>query len=411
MRNRWLQIAHTSGAGLASAAASAASLAISARALGADGRGELAAASTWALLFASFGSLSLGSTALHLGAGRKRQEWLPEVAGSLLLLLAAFSCACFAVAGLCWFAGGRSLFGNASGKSLLLAFAALPFLMATEQGRYLLYALDEIGRANRAQIAGLVAGLVALFVLLVPLHLGVAGALVAALIGAVVTAYAGWARLVKPLAVSRATVLELLVSGAQLHANTIGSFLFHQAGILVVNRYRSADEVAFYQLAVQLFLLALFLPSAINASSFAQVGAQGANAAWPAQRKLLWQSLLVSLLLGGLGYLLAPLAVRIVAGPRFLPAAGLFRKLVPALIPATAANVLASQWLGRGLFWQIAAVSCGAGLTSVALAALLVPRIGADGAAYATLSGYGVVTLVSIAFYFWIEARTAKEAA
>jgi O-antigen/teichoic acid export membrane protein len=407
VRRRWLQIAHTSGAGLAVAVASAGSLAITARGLGAEGRGAMAAATTWAALFAAFGSLSLGPTVVHFAAGRRREDWLPEVAGSLLLLVGGLSVACFAVAaGAFWLTSG-GLFGNVSAAYLALACLALPFLLAADHGRYLLYALDEIAAANRAQVAGAIFGVLAAALLVTVLRLGVPGALIAVVLGAAVTAVLCWWPVRRPLRFSARTARALFASGLKLHANAVGTFLFQQAGILVVNRYRPADEVAFYQLAVQLFLLALVLPNAVGTTAYAQVGAEGPDAAWPAQRRLLVQSAALSAVAGVLGYLLAPLAIRLVAGDRFLPAAGYFRLLVPALVPAAAAGVLGSQWLSRGLFWQTAALTCAVGAFALALSAILVPRFGATGAAWATLGAYGASALASLVFYGWVERTTA----
>lgn len=403
MTNRWLQIAHTSGAGLAIAVISAGNLSITARLLGAEGRGELAAATTWALLFGTFGSLSVGQTVLHRTAGRERSEWLPDVSASLLFLIGALSCACFAVAALAFRISHGVLFGNVGATSLTLAFLALPFLMASEHGRFLLYAIDAVSRSNRAQVLGVVATSLSLVLLVFGLRLGVVGALLAALVGSVATTVYSWAPLVGRHLPSGRTAREMLLSGAKLHANAVGSFLFQQGSVLVVNRYRPADEVAFYQFAIQLFMLALLLPNAIGTTAFAQVGELGPDAAWPAQRRLLWQALGLTVLAAAAGYLLAPLAVRIVAGERFLPAAELFRKLLPALLPAAAASVLASQWLGRGLFWQTAALTCGVGVAALGLSIALVPRAGTNGAVWAMLGAYGCSAAASAVFYLWIE--------
>jgi O-antigen/teichoic acid export membrane protein len=411
VRRRWLQIAHTSGAGLAVAVASAGSLAITARGLGAVGRGALAAATTWAALFAAFGSLSLGPTVVHFAAGRRRETWLPEVAGSLLLLVGGLSVACFAAAAAAFWLTSGALFGNVSASALALACLALPFLLAADHGRYLLYALDEVAAANRAQVVGAVFGVLAAALFVPVLRLGVPGALIAVLLGAAVTAVLSWWPVRRPLAFSARTARALFTSGLKLHANAVGTFLFQQAGVLVVNRFRPADEVAFYQLAVQLFLLALVLPNAVGTAAYAQVGAEGPDAAWPAQRRLLVQAAALSAVAGALGYVLAPFAIRLVAGERFVPAAGYFRMLVPALVPAAAAGLLASQWLSRGLFWQAAALTCAVGACALALSVMLVPRFGAAGAAWATLGAYGVSAIGNAVFYVWIDRTTAARSA
>src|SRR4051794_41803717 len=76
MRDLWKSIGFTSGARIYSLAAGAIGLVITARALGPSGRGAVATATTWALLFATVGYLSLGQVALHRGAGKPPASWL-----------------------------------------------------------------------------------------------------------------------------------------------------------------------------------------------------------------------------------------------------------------------------------------------------------------------------------------------
>src|SRR3954452_25333654 len=86
MRDLWKSIGFTSGARIYSLAAGAIGLVITARALGPDGRGAVAASTTWALLFATFGYLSLGQVALHRGSGRPPEEWLGSTLATLMAM-------------------------------------------------------------------------------------------------------------------------------------------------------------------------------------------------------------------------------------------------------------------------------------------------------------------------------------
>src|SRR3954468_7826340 len=86
MRDLWKSIGFTSGARIYSLAAGAIGLVITARVLGPSGRGEVAPATTWALLFATFGYLSLGQVAVHRASARDPSEWLGSTLGVLLLM-------------------------------------------------------------------------------------------------------------------------------------------------------------------------------------------------------------------------------------------------------------------------------------------------------------------------------------
>ena len=57
---------------------------ITARFLGAQGRGVIAAASSWVALFVTFGHLSLQHVVVYLLGPNDRERNLPSVAGSVL---------------------------------------------------------------------------------------------------------------------------------------------------------------------------------------------------------------------------------------------------------------------------------------------------------------------------------------
>src|SRR4051812_45083101 len=89
MRDLWRSIGLTSGARIYSVAAGTAGVVITARALGPEGRGTIATAVTWSLLFATVGYLSLGQVAIHRATGRNSSQWLGPTLGVLLAMAAA----------------------------------------------------------------------------------------------------------------------------------------------------------------------------------------------------------------------------------------------------------------------------------------------------------------------------------
>jgi hypothetical protein len=91
VRKTWVDVVHTSGATVISVAIGALSVALTARVLGPEGRGLYAAATSWASLFATFGSLSLGQVVIHRVAGREPSDWYGDVTGTLLALCVALT--------------------------------------------------------------------------------------------------------------------------------------------------------------------------------------------------------------------------------------------------------------------------------------------------------------------------------
>src|SRR5262245_57016275 len=71
---------------------------ITARFLGPQGRGVIAAATSWVALFVTFGHLSLQHVVIYLLGPAERQKNLPAVAGSVMAVTAATALAGWAVA-------------------------------------------------------------------------------------------------------------------------------------------------------------------------------------------------------------------------------------------------------------------------------------------------------------------------
>ena len=112
-----------------------------------------------------------------------------------------------------------------------------------------------------------------------------------------------------------------------------------------------------------------------------------------------------------LAYLLAPLGIRIAAGERFLPAVPLFRAVLPALLGATFSAIMASQWFGRGLFWQSAVITLAVGAGSLVCDFVLIPRYGMNGAVVSTLISYAAAVVFNGAMALWVDHRWRESTA
>lgn len=417
MRELWGKIAHTGGATILTAASSVVSLAITARVLGPDGRGIYAAALSWVGLFATFGSLSVGPVIIHHVAGRPSEEWLSDVTASAAALTMASAVAGWLVLAVLYLGSRGRLFGDVPPGMLALLFVALPCLMWTETGRYILTSAGALTASNRSQILGAVVGVGATALLVAALRTGLPGAAGAYVAAALATAggtFLAVRRRMAPAAAlrpRRALAGLLLRGGLRLHLNAVGTYLFTQSSVLILNYYRPPAETAYYQIAIQLFGLALILSTSIAAVSYELVARDGPEGAWPAQRRLLLQALGLVVVVAGIGYALAPFAITLVAGREFLPAVPLFRVLLLALVGATFSSVMASQWIGRGLFLQAALLTVLVGIVSLVCDLLLIPTYGARGALVSTLVAYGISVAGNGAMAAWIELRQRRAGA
>jgi O-antigen/teichoic acid export membrane protein len=414
MREVWRSIGFTSAARIYSVLAGAVSLILTARALGPHGRGSVAAAFTWALLFSTIGYLSLGQVANHRATGKPADEWLRPVLTALVVMTAVVTVAGWAVAGALYAVSGGRAFGDIPGYALVLGFATLPFLVWEQYGSWLLVAVGKISFYNRREVVGRTIGVVLIVVLVGVAGAGVAGALIALLVAQAIVAAAGWRYLTRLVggrfALDRALLRGMVADGLKLHFNAVGAFLFAEAAILIVQSVRGPSETGPFQVAVQLMTVAFLIPQAASMVLFGEVTRLGPNRAWPATRRVL--IMLVGVMAGValVGYLLAPTVVPLLFGDSFRSAVPVFQILVLGVLGQTFSSVMGPQWIGRGLFWQSSVLTVALGVCNVVACAVLVPTYGMKGAAYALLGVYMVSIFGNSVMAVWVGRRVKREA-
>lgn len=409
LRKLLLDIAHTSGTKIYSLLIALASVSLTARWLGPEGRGELVVATTWIGLLAILGHLSLGQVAIHRAAQNRSEAWLPSVFGSLLFLAAAASLVLWLGVTVTYLSTDGSVFKGVTGVVILLICASLPLFIWEYQGSALLISQGKIGKYNLYLAGGRSLTLLLLFLLVYCAEGGVIGGVVAGIGGQIVIAAGVLHSLMRtslqPPRVSRDEVFALLKGSGKLHLNAIGVFVFGTLDILLLNRYRGVEEAAYYQIAVQLVGVMLVVPQSVAMVLYGQVARVGADAAWPHYRRVVLMTLATIFAGGALAWILAPWIVKVVAGNAFGPAVELFRWLLLALVGMTFSTTMAPQWIGRGLFVQAAGITISVGIIAAIANLILIPLHGAKGAAWAALGSYSVAFVCNLAMVAYCDRR------
>ncbi|MEA2163620.1 MAG: hypothetical protein QOK37_1747 [Thermoanaerobaculia bacterium] len=407
MRETWWLVAQTSGAKIYWVLATLLTAVITARWLGPEGRGVFVAAIAWVTLFATFGHLSLGQVIIHVATTRQ-DDWLPEFVGSAIAILVAVAITGYFVIVIGYVATGGRMFNHLTPTVLAVAFLSLPFMLWIENGNGILMSIGRLPVMNLAQATGATATLVMTYVCLAFLGLHVKGALVATAVAQALTVIisAGYLlRRTKRFIVSRAAVRRLLGGSVQLHLNTVGTFLFTQANIIILNQYRTPAETAQYQIAFQIVIGLQIIPLAVSAVAYSLVSKDGPDGAWPRHRRLLIEVLIVVTAIIVVAYFVAPFAVKLMFGPSFAPAVPLLRIMLLGGIGMTISIVMASQWIARGLFLQAALITLGIGIATVLANEMFVPRYGMLAAAWVTVGTYTVTMCVNLGMAAWVENR------
>ncbi len=411
MRELWRAIAETSGARIYSLLAGIATLVLTARLLGPEGRGIIAAVISWVGLYSTFAYFSLGQVALNRAAQGGGQAWLPRTFGALLFLMIILSGLSASIAfGLYWVTRGN-LYGHLSISFLVLGFLMLPLQIWEQYGSSLLMSVNEVRIYNKGQVFGRTVGLIAVYAFVGFFGWGVAGAIGANLLGQMTVSLVGmptlWSLAGKTWEVDQGEVLSLIRDGAKLHINAVGMTLLTQADILMVNYYCTKAEVGWYQFANQLVGTMLIVPQAASIVLYARMSQKGANEVWPEQRRLGLQLFGLIAVLSLVAFFVAPCIIPFVAGERFRQSVAVFRLLLPALFGMTLSTLMANQWIGRGLFLQASSLTLLGGITNIALNYILIPRHGMMGAVWATVITYFIIGVVAnLLMAVWCDRRS-----
>jgi O-antigen/teichoic acid export membrane protein len=380
---------------------------ITARFLGPQGRGVIAAATSWVALFVTFGHFSLANVIVYL-LGGERKQLLPAVTGSVMVLTAATTLLGWTIAAAMGLATHGRVFQHIPLLVLVIAFAGLPFLLWMENGNSLLIVLGDLKRLNLAQASGTTIGVILVTLAVGVLKGGVAAALSATLVSYFVVVGLGLARIVaasRPLAVSRAMLRELLGGGARLHLAAVSTFFYTNVAVILLNHFRPVAEAGFFQLAMQFTLAMQVAPMAITVVAYSIVTRDGADGAWREHRILILQTILYSGAAALVAYVAAPLVMPLLAGRAFVPAVPVFRITALSIFGMALASVMTPQWVARGYFLRLAALSFSAALVGVAGNYFLIPRYGMAACAWVMVASYTIHFAGNAAFAIWIDRR------
>ena len=381
---------------------------ITARFLGPQGRGIIAAASSWVALFVTFGHFSLSNVIIYLLGGDDRERFLPVVTGSVLTLTTVTTLLGWTIAAIMYLATHGRIFQHLPPLVLVIAFAGLPFLLWMENGNSLLIVLGDLKRLNLAQATGTTIGILLVSILVGVLKGGVAAALTATLISYFFVIGLGLQRIIvasRPLSVSRPILRRLLGGGVQLHLAAVSTFFFTNIAVILLNHYRPVAEAGYFQFAMQLILAMQVVPMAIAIVAYTIVTRDGADGAWREHRTLILQTLLYSAVAAVIAYVAAPIAVPLLAGRAFLPAVPIFRVVALSIFGMGLATVMAPQWVARGYFLRLASIAGFAALVGAVGNWVLVPRYGMVACAWVMVASYTIQFIGNGAFGLWIELR------
>ena len=393
VRRRWLAVAGTMAARIAAMAAGIGGSVITARLLGAEGRGKYYAAVTLAGIVAQFANLGLSSSNTLLGARD------PAAVGRLMTNSLWLAAACGLVVAVAVLSGGERL-ASAIGVDpglLVLAVPLAPAMLFVSLAASLLVAEQRFAAVNGWQIANAALAL-AVLASCAWAGLGVRAfllgtALVALTIAAGMgyTLGAGRARLV---GFDRALFSQGFGFALRAYVAVLVGYLLQRSGATALIAAGDPHALGVFSIAAQIFDVMIILPATVSLVLFPALVRQQASA-WRATRAALRVVIPSMLAASALAALSGRWLIPFVFGRPFAASFAPMLGLLPAVLSISIVSVL-SQFLVVRRFPRalVALWIVGAGVA--VLAAFPAVRLwGALGAAWAQSAG-SLVVLVGV---------------
>lgn len=207
--------------------------------------------------------------------------------------------------------------------------------------------------------------------------------------------------------IERAELRRQFRAAIPLLGATVLAMVFHRMDLLMLGRMESLENVGLYAAAVRIVDVVVLVPRILATAVYPtlrkqvdeepeRLGAMVADAA-----RL---SLVVCSLAGLAVWIFAPLALRLIPGPEFLPATDALRWMSWGILLQGGAHMVARLLLAIEAERDFAMVAGLSLVTNLVLNLLWIPRYGIEGAAFATLVSYAV----NLALYFVAAARRGK---
>ncbi len=410
------KIIQTSGAKIYSVLLGIITLSITARWLGPEGRGIVVTITTWMILFVEVGEFSLSSVLIFKATNDRDKTWLSGMLGALSMHTVIITVICWSTVTLLYVGGGHwglpDIFGETPLIPLIIGFLIVPFLLWETFTKSLLNIEDRLNIFNRFQIVGSSTNSLSIVYLVVILGFGVIGVLLSKLVWQMIIAWGGIRELLRrkasPIHFNLANYKDLLTNGMKIHLNIIGAAMLTNVDIIMVSAYLGNEQTGIYQLAVQTSLMMMIVPYAVMTVLQGELTRKGVQGVWPYQRKLLFLTLAFMIIAALITAYTAKWWLIWLASEAFRDTIVIFQYLLVWVLVTTATVILSVQWIGRGLFLQLSAVSVVTGIINISLNALFLPKYGIMGAVWATMGAAAFALLVNIGMFIYIELDTKK---
>ena len=371
------------------------------RILGASGYGLYSSIIVVPLIVIGFTQLGIRrATMYHLAAKKLPEDSIVSAVFILLLLTSLLS---ILICGLVFlFSETR----KADPVLLTLIMITVPFVLCNVFAGGVFLGKQEILRANILNAGPTILNLVFVIFFVWILRLSVTGAFLALFSGNICMFFFVFYIIRKSYHITwkyhEGIMKSMVRLGAVFALSIFIMQLNYRMDILLLKKYSTLEQVGLYSLAVQIAEQLWHVPYAIETivltRSAAATDEQASNRTVASIMRV---SFLISILFGGVVYLVVPYLIPLIFGSEFTSSVPMIRGILPGVLLLVVFRILNSRLAGMGK--PQVAIYCFIMplFVNLLLNILWIPRYGGMGAVWATNASYGAGCAIFLFAYSW----------
>lgn len=372
---------------------------ITARWLGPEGNGTIAALTVYPSLFLTFGALGVSQSTTHLiGHSRYSENDIKKSIAQIWVFSTVFSLlsSFFLI----------KYFSN-SGENLtwaILAILPIPFTLFNKYNSGIFLGKNQISAYNRINWIPKVLGFFAIVILLVFLDLGISAVLLAAIIGPLfififllfMNGFIDFfSTEINFKLIKNIIYLGLIYALALLIIN-----LNYKVDIILLDKLSTSFNTGIYSKGVAIADYLWEIPMLLSTTVFARSASAKNDMEFSIKvTRLLRISIVVIGIAALILIFVSKYIILIMYGQEFIKSTEVIQLLLPGVLLLTFFKVLNMDLAGKGKPWVSMKAMVPAVIINIILNLLIIPKYGANGAAFSSTFSYTIAALLFLYFY------------
>ncbi|WP_316742784.1 flippase [Pedobacter antarcticus] len=372
---------------------------LTARYLGPEGNGVIAALSIYPSLFMALGALGIQQSTTYF-VGQNKYS-VSDIYNSVLAIWLITSTLGISVSYLLIKYFAKENFSN---DLIILAVIAIPFSLYTTYTSGIFLGMQNIKEFNRINWIPALTNAILTFVLIGLFPFGVKGSMIAIFLGVFILTFIVFIKIRKYTDVrirfNWIIIKDLFKLGAIYAFTTLIASLNYKVDIILLEKWSNVYELGIYSKGAVLVELMWQVPVILSTIIFSRSAAAKDSKLFSIKVcQLLRFTIIIIVGISVIFFIMSGFIINTLYGEKFAHSAEVIRMLIPGVMLMVLYKVLYMDMAGRGRPWMSMEAMIPAVILNVILNYFLVPKYGAVGSSIASTISYSLSAIVFVVRY------------